>query len=104
MTTKTEGTRAQNIKQGAVDMPLNSANSANSAEIEGEDSFLETNEACAYLRVSRGWLYGHKELFTYYKVGERYRFCKSDLKAYLEKSRHQPVEPRGTIDKVLPSA
>jgi excisionase family DNA binding protein len=99
MTNMTEGTRVQKKRRMDLDMQTNSAGIA-----EGDDPLLDTSEAAAYLGVSRGWLYSNKRDFSFTMVGDRMRFRTSDLNVYLEKRRHHPVKPCGTIDQVLPSA
>lgn len=51
------------------------------------DSLMNVEEAAAYLKVKKSWLYAHARELPVIKLGHGLRFRRSDLDAWLNDQR-----------------
>ena len=65
-------------------------------------SFLTTSETCAYLRVSRYWIYRHAGKPggpPFYRLAGVLRFDKAEMDTWIEASRKASPWPGGEPEK-----
>lgn len=65
------------------------------------EEFLSPKEVCKLLKVSKTWPYkmAKRGLLPHYKFGSLIRFKKSDIEAFLEKSKVEAREIKVNKDK-----